>query len=238
MSSATPLVLLVEDDPVLRSFLSENLAADGFDPVEAGSAADGLRALEYKRPDVALVDLGLPDGSGLDLIARVRGADGAGSRLDPGLPLLVVTGRDGELDRLRGFERGADDYVVKPFSYGELRMRILAVLRRSRGRRGAGTLRVGELEIDPAAREARLRGTRVELAQKEFALLHALACEPRRVFGKEELLRDVWGFRSPGATRTLDSHACRLRRKLGVQGDRFVINVWGFGYKLLDGPAR
>ncbi|HEX4689490.1 MAG TPA: winged helix-turn-helix domain-containing protein, partial [Solirubrobacteraceae bacterium] len=88
------------------------------------------------------------------------------------------------------------------------------------------------------AREARLRGTRVELAQKEFALLHALACEPRRVFGKEELLRDVWGFRSPGATRTLDSHACRLRRKLGVQGDRFVINVWGFGYKLLDGPAR
>jgi DNA-binding response OmpR family regulator len=184
MSSAAPLVLLVEDDPVLRSFLSENLAADGFDPVEAGSAADGLRALEYKRPDVALVDLGLPDGSGLDLIARVRGAGGAGSRLDPGVPLLVVTGRDGELDRLRGFERGADDYVVKPFSYGELRMRILAVLRRSRGRRGAGALRVGELEIDPLAREARLRGTRVDLAQKEFALLHALACEPMRVFTK------------------------------------------------------
>ena len=120
MPSAAPLVLLVEDDPVLRSFLSENLAADGFDPVEAGTAADGLRALEYKRPDIALVDLGLPDGSGLDLIARVRGAGGAGSRLDPGVPLLVVTGRDGELDRLRGFERGADDYVVKPFSYGEL----------------------------------------------------------------------------------------------------------------------
>ena len=238
MPSAAPLVLLVEDDPVLRSFLSENLAADGFDPVEAGTAADGLRALEYKRPDIALVDLGLPDGSGLDLIARVRGAGGAGSRLDPGVPLLVVTGRDGELDRLRGFERGADDYVVKPFSYGELRMRILAVLRRSRGRRGAGALRVGELEIDPLAREARLRGTRVDLAQKEFALLHALACEPMRVFTKEELLRDVWGFRAPGATRTLDSHACRLRRKLGAQGDRFVVNVWGFGYKLLDGPAR
>jgi DNA-binding response OmpR family regulator len=238
MPSAAPLVLLVEDDPVLRSFLAENLAADGFDPVVAGSAADGLRALEYKRPDVALVDLGLPDGSGLDLIARVRAADGAGSRLDPGLPLIVVSGRDGELDRLRGFERGADDYVVKPFSYGELRMRILAVLRRSRGRRGGGCLRVGELEVDPVAHEARLRGTRVELAQKEFALLHALACEPRRVFAKEDLLRDVWGFRAPGATRTLDSHACRLRRKLGAQGDRFVINVWGVGYKLLDGPAR
>jgi DNA-binding response OmpR family regulator len=160
MTSAAPLVLLVEDDPVLRSFLSENLAADGFDPLEAGTAADGLRALEYKRPDVALVDLGLPDGSGLDLIARVRAADGLGSRLDPDVPLLVVTGRGAELDRLRGFERGADDYVVKPFSYGELRLRVRAVLRRSQGRRGAGCLRVGELEVDPAAHEARLRGTR------------------------------------------------------------------------------
>jgi DNA-binding response OmpR family regulator len=236
MTSA-PLVLLVEDDPVLRSFLSENLAADGFSPLEAASAADGLRALEYKRPDVALVDLALPDGSGLELIARVRAADGLGSRLDPDLPLLVVTGRDSELDRLRGFERGADDYVVKPFSYNELRLRVQAVLRRSRGRRGAGCLRVGELEIDPAAREARLRGTRIELAQKEFALLYALACEPTRVFAKDDLLRDVWGFRAPGATRTLDSHACRLRRKLGVHGDRFVVNVWGFGYKLVDGPS-
>ena len=114
MTSAAPLVLLVEDDALLRSFLSENLAADGFDPLEAGSAADGLRALQYKHPDVALVDLGLPDGSGLDLIARVRTAEGLGSRLDPDLPLLVLSGRDGELDRLRGFERGADDYVVKP----------------------------------------------------------------------------------------------------------------------------
>src|SRR3954464_1274959 len=97
MSSAAPLVLLVEDDPVLRSFLSENLAADGFDPVEAGSAADGLRALEYKRPDVALVDLGLPDGSGLDLIARVRGADGLASRLAPQLPPALLPGRAREV---------------------------------------------------------------------------------------------------------------------------------------------
>jgi DNA-binding response OmpR family regulator len=235
--TAAPLVLIVEDDPPLRAFLSDNLAADGFAPLAAGTAADALRALEYKQPDLALVDLALPDGSGLDLIARVRAADGGGSRLDPGLPLLVVSGRDGELDRLRGFERGADDYVVKPFSYAELRLRIHAVLRRTRRRRAGGRLRVGELEIDPASREARLRGEPVELASKEFALLHALASEPTRVFGKEELLRDVWGFRSPGVTRTLDSHACRLRRKLGVQGDRFVVNVWGVGYKLVDGPG-
>jgi DNA-binding response OmpR family regulator len=126
---------------------------------------------------------------------------------------------------------------AKPFSYGELRMRIGAVLRRTRPRRGSGRLRVGELEVDPASREVRLRGERLSLSQKEFALLLALAAEPTRVFTKAELLRDVWGFRSLGTTRTLDSHACRLRRKLGVQGDRLLVNVWGVGYRLVDGPV-
>jgi DNA-binding response OmpR family regulator len=237
MTSDDPaLLLLVEDDPVLRTFLADNLSADGFELVQAGSVADGLRALEYKQPDLALVDLALPDGSGLDLIARVRAADGVGSRLDPGVPLVILTGRTAELDRLRGFERGADDYVAKPFSYGELRLRVNAVLRRTRARRAGGRLRVGELEVDPASREARLRGRAIALSQKEFALLLALAAEPTRVFTKAELLRDVWGFRSLGTTRTLDSHACRLRAKLGAHGDRFVVNVWGVGYRLVDGP--
>ena len=100
-----------------------------------------------------------------------------------------------------------------------------------------GRLRVGELEIDPVAREVRLRGVRVTLSQKEFALLRQLAAEPTRVFTKAELLRDVWGFRAFGATRTLDSHACRLRQKLSARGDRFVVNVWGVGYRLVDGPV-
>ena len=124
----------------------------------AETLRDGLRELEYERPDLAIVDLGLPDGSGLELIARVRAADGVASRIDPLLPLVVLSGRAGELDRVRGFERGADDFVAKPFSYGELRLRIAAVLRRTRERRGRGRLRVGELELDPAAREVRLRG--------------------------------------------------------------------------------
>jgi DNA-binding response OmpR family regulator len=111
------------------------------------------------------------------------------------------------------------------------------VLRRTRERVHRGRLRIGELEIDPASREATLRGRRVELAAKEFALLKTLASAPTRVFTKEELLRDVWGYRSMGATRTLDSHACRLRQKLGRSGDRFVVNVWGVGYRLIDGPA-
>ena len=168
---------------------------------------------------------------------RIREADGVASRINPDTPVLVLTGRAGELDRVRGFERGCDDYLAKPFSYPELRGRISALLRRSDRRARRGRLRTGELELDPASREVRLRGECLELSQKEFALLRTLATDPTRVFTKEELLRGVWGFRSLGSTRTLDSHACRLRHKLARDGDRFVVNVWGVGYRLVDGPA-
>ena len=238
MTDDPTTLLLVEDDLGLRTFLADNLTADGFDVLLADTVRDAVRLLEYKQPDLALVDLGLPDGSGLDLIGRVRGADGLASRLDPQLPLVILTGRASELDRVRGFERGADDFVAKPFSYGELRARVTAILRRTRPRAALGRLRVGDLEIDPPSREVWLRDRRIGLSQKEFALLKALATAPTRVFTKEELLRDVWGFRSMGATRTLDSHACRLRQKLGTAGDRFVVNVWGVGYRLVDGPVE
>jgi DNA-binding response OmpR family regulator len=237
MPADTPMVLLVEDDAVLATFLADNLSADGYEPIVADTVRDGLRDLEYKHPDVAIVDLRLPDASGIELIDRVRAADGVASRLDPAIPLLVLSGHCGELDRLRCFEHGADDFVSKPFSYPELRLRIAAVLRRTRERAGRGRLRVGELELDPSSREVRLRGHRIHLSQKEFALLRTLAAQPTRVWTKAELLRDVWGFRSLGATRTLDSHACRLRHKLAIQGDAFVVNVWGVGYRLVDGPA-
>jgi DNA-binding response OmpR family regulator len=225
-------ILLVEDAAPTRTFLADNLTADGYELLVADCARDGLRLLETKFPDVALVDLGLPDGSGLDLIRRVRASDGVASRLDPRLPLMVLTGRSSEIDRVRGFERGADDFVTKPFSYTELRLRVGALLRRTRERRGAGCLRVGELALDPLSREVRVGEQRVALSSKEFSLLRQLATEPTRVYTKTELLRDVWGFRAPGATRTLDSHACRLRRKLG---NGFVVNVWGVGYRLVDG---
>ena len=234
---SAPTIVLVEDDPVLATFLADNLSADGYEPVVAETVRDGLRELEYRRPDLAIVDLGLPDGSGLELIGRVRAADGVAARLDPSLPLIVLSARASDLDRVRGFERGADDFVGKPFSYGELRLRIAAVLRRTHRRAGLGQLRVGSLELDPAGRDVRLRGRRIELSQKEFALLRALAADPTKVLTKHELLRDVWGYRTLGTTRTLDSHACRLRNKLGVDGDRFVVNVWGVGYRLVDGPV-
>jgi DNA-binding response OmpR family regulator len=146
----------------------------------------------------------------------------------------MLTGRASETDRVRGFARGADDYLVKPFHYPELAARIGAVLRRSRERRAQGVLQVGELRIDPVAREVRLGDRKIDLSAKEFALLRTLAAEPTRVFTKEELLRDVWGFKLMGSTRTLDSHASRLRRKLAPSGRRWVVNVWGVGYRLTD----
>lgn len=230
-------ILIVEDDAATRTFLADNLTADGYDVVPAESAKDAARLLESRYPDLALVDVGLPDGSGYDVLRRVREADGLVSRVDPATPVVMLSGRASELDRVRGFERGADDYICKPFSYPELRGRVAALLRRRAGTASAGRLRVGDLELDPAAREVRLGGTLVALSQKEFSLLRALAAEPTRVHTKDELLRTIWGFRAKGTTRTLDSHACRLRQKLGVGGNRFVVNVWGVGYRLVDGPV-
>ena len=234
MNDERSTILLIEDDPATRTFLADNLTADGYEMLVADGAADGLRLLETKFPDLALIDLGLPDRDGLEIVGHVRDADGIASRVNPATPMMIVSGRDGELERLRGWDRGCDDYVLKPFSYPELRSRIGAVLRRAQQRRGQGRLRVGPLEVDPASRDVRMHGQRIDLSQKEFALLRALAADPTRVFTKEELLRGVWGFRTLGTTRTLDSHACRLRQKLGEQGERFVVNVWGVGYALVD----
>ena len=238
MESVSATILIVEDHQPTRTFLADNLAADGYDLIEADCTSDARRHMETGFPDLAIVDLGLPDGDGLELLRLVREADRIAGTLDPDLPLLVLTGRADELHRLRAFDRGADDFLSKPFSYYELHARIRALLRRSRRRPGMGKLRVGPLDIDPIARRVWLRGEPLELSKKEFALLRALATEPTRVFTREELLRGVWGFRAMGQTRTLDSHAFRLRRKLNGSGDKFVVNVWGVGYRLVDGAIE
>lgn len=230
-------IVIVEDHSTTRRFLADNLSADGYEPLEADTAREGRRLMAGKSPHLAIIDLGLPDRDGLDLLRDVREADPLVSRIDPDLPLLVLSGRTSELDRLRGFERGCDDYLGKPFSYPELRSRVAALLRRSRRAAGYARLCVGPLELDPLGREVRLDGEPIHLSKKEYALLRALAEEPTRVFTREELLRGVWGYRSLGATRTLDSHASRLRRKLSVGGNAFVVNVWGVGYRLIDGTV-
>jgi DNA-binding response OmpR family regulator len=230
------LILVVEDDEATRMFLLDNLAADGFRVAGASSGGEGLRAIEVRQPNLVVLDLALEDSSGLDLLDRLRAADGLASRLDPDLPVIVLTGRAGEADRVRSFARGADDHVLKPFLYAELLARVRAVLRRAEGRRAKGVLRVRDLTIDPTTRIVRLAGSRIELSAKEFALLHALAAEPTRVYRKQELLRDVWGYLAVGNTRTLDAHASRLRKKLGRSRRPWVVNVRGVGYKLTEAP--
>jgi DNA-binding response OmpR family regulator len=238
MEPTAATIVLLEDHEPTRRFLADNLSADGFEVLESDELAYAVTLVETRFPDLAIVDLSLPDGDGLELLARVRSADRIADRIDPDLPMLVLTGRTGELDRLRAFHRGCDDYVCKPFGYQELHARLLALLRRSARRPNTGRMRVGSLELDSLARRAWVRGEEVPLSNKEFGLLRALAGEPTRVFTREELLRSVWGFRSMGATRTLDSHAFRLRRKLNRAGDKFVVNVWGVGYRLVDGSVE
>ncbi len=235
MEASEATILVVEDNEATLAFLADNLTADGYEVLDCGTLAAAEGLLRTAFPDLAIVDLGLPDGDGLDLMGRVRATDRTAGRIDPDLPMLALSGRASELDRLRGFDRGCDDYLVKPFSYQELRARVRALLRRTRLRPQQGRLRAGSLEIDPLSRQVWLRGEPVYLSKKEFALLRALASEPTRVFTREELLRGVWGFRTMGVTRTLDSHAHRLRQKVNAAGDKYIVNVWGVGYRLIDG---
>jgi DNA-binding response OmpR family regulator len=227
-------IVVCEDDEPTLDLLCDHLAAERYEPIPAPTAADALRHCHYRSPDLLLLDLELPDAPGLDVLREIRRSDGTTGRYDAGLPVIVLSGRTSDFDRVRGFAEGADDYVAKPFFFPELSARIAAVLRR-RGEGRQGPIRVGDLAIDPSRREVTVDGRPVELANKEYELLLQLASEPSRVFTKSELLRDVWGFRTMGRTRTLDSHASRLRRKLDPEGARFVTNCWGVGYRLLPG---
>ena len=230
----TATLVVCEDDPVTLDLLCEHLEADRYEALAAPSAADAIRLCHYKAPDLLVLDIGLPDASGLDVLREIRRATPTTGRFDRALPVIVLSGRGGEADRLRGFAEGADDYVCKPVSLPELSARVSAILRR-RGEGRAGPIRVGELAIDPARREVRVAEQLVSLANKEYELLLALASEPSRVHTKQELLRDVWGYRAAGRTRTVDSHASRLRRKLDPVAGRYVVNCWGVGYRLIPG---
>jgi DNA-binding response OmpR family regulator len=227
-------LVVCEDDEATLDLLCEHLAADRFGVMPAPSASDALRLCRYNHPDLLLLDLSLPDASGLDVLREIREADGIDSRFDPRLPVIVLTGRSGDTDKVRGLDSGADDYLTKPFMYSELRARIKAVLRR-RTYPHEGPSRVGDLVIDPPRRRVTVDGRPVSLSQKEFALLRILASDPTRVFSKDELLAAVWAYKGPSKTRTLDSHASRLRRKLDPESQRYVINCWSVGYRLIDG---
>src|SRR5918997_7143513 len=229
---ANEAVLVVEQQEPVRAFLEQQLTDDGFEVLSADAARKAYELVEQARPDLVLLDAVLPDASGFEVCSRLREGE-PGRSWNRDVPVIMVSSRSEPVDRLRGFARGCDDYVAMPFMYEELLARMRAVLRRASGPRRT-IHAIEDLTIDTASRTVRVAGERVQLSAKEYDLLVALAEEPERVYRKEELLRDVWGFRSLGRTRTLDSHASRLRRKLANGGEpRFVLNVWGVGYRLV-----
>ena len=199
---AESTVLVVDDEPLIVEFLAENLRADDFTVITAASGNEAIDVLAASRPDVVLLDVVLPDMSGYDVCRRVRQGDAVNDPWDPDLPIIMVSAKAEHTDRVRGLNRGADDYVTKPFHYPELLARIGAVLKRVTRARDAHQLSYGDLAVNILSREVTVAGMRVELSAKEFALLATLAGDPDRVFTKRELLQMVWDFRSPGKTRT------------------------------------
>lgn len=225
----TKTILLAEEDDAMRAFLADNLAADRYEVLIADCRAKAMALLSVKEPDVIVVDV---NGDTLELVNALRSGDGLAGRADPDTPLIVLTAQADELHRVRVLERGGDDVVSKPFSYLELRARIVALLRRAEHRQSPRVLCAGPVRIDLRSREVRVGDRPVELRTKEYELLVALAAEPTRVYSTQELLRHVWGFRATGTTRTLHSHASRLRQKLSDEGQELVVNVWGVGFCL------
>jgi DNA-binding response OmpR family regulator len=223
-------VLLVEDDGRIRTSLVRSLTERGHAVSSAHTAMNGLRQAVDERPDVVVLDLGLPDLDGREVLRMLR----AVSRV----PVIVATARDDEEEIVRALDAGADDYVIKPFGAAQLDARIRAVLRRAAGEDSAGaeTITIGELTLAPRAREASLGGVRLDLSPKEFDLLHYLATRPGEVVSKRDLLTEVWRVPYGGADKTVDVHLSWLRRKLGetAQRPRYLHTVRGVGVKLVE----
>ena len=219
-------VLIVEDDATIRTALVRALTAREHSTMTAPTAMDGLQSLVAHRPDVVLLDLGLPDLDGASLLAMIRAVSD--------VPVIVLSARDDGAGIVALLDAGADDYLVKPFAADQLDARIRAVLRRTDPDRPAGPVTVGELVIDARSRSAELDGVALDLSPKEFDLLHYLAERAGEVIGKRELLAKVWNQPYGGADKTVDVHLHWLRRKLGESADapRYLHRVRGVGVKL------
>lgn len=224
-------ILVVEDDRAILRGLQDNLEIEAYEVVTATDGEEGYRAVHDSKPDLVILDLMLPKMSGYELCRKVR------EEKNP-VPILMLTARGEEGDRVLGLDLGADDYVAKPFSVPELLARIRALLRRGRPV-AAGplpdALRFGDVEIDFRRFDALKAGRPVELSRKEFGLLRHLASRPGEVVTREELLDEVWGYSNYPTTRTVDNHVAQLRSKLedDVASPRHLVTVHGVGYKLI-----
>lgn len=220
-------VLLVEDEEAIAEPLTEHLDREGFQVEVAATLSQARRAIEREMPDLILLDLMLPDGDGRDLAKEIRRTSD--------VPIVMLTARGEEIDRVLGLELGADDYVVKPFSARELAARIRAILRRGRPTERRSPIEIGDLVLDPAARTVTKAGEPIELTPREFDLLHLLMANAGRVVRREEIMDEVWDPHWFGPTKTLDVHISWLRRKLGddAQEPRYIATVRGVGFRFL-----
>jgi len=226
-AAGRPRILFVEDERSISEPFAKALTREGFEPVTAFTAAEALALADRMEFDLVLLDLNLPDGDGRDVCRDLR------RKSD--VPIVMLTARGTEMDRVVGLELGADDYVVKPFSSAEVIARIRAVLRRaSKSSAAAGPQTLGDLEVDPGARRALLAGTELDLTRREFDLLVRLAQDADKVVTREELLASVWDANWYGSTKTLDVHIGTLRRKLGDDADdpTYIHTVRGVGFRM------
>lgn len=227
-----PRILLLEDDPDIRQGLEQHLQREGFTLLSVGTGGDALRALAAPTPslDAALLDLSLPDMDGLDVLRAIRGHESLRS-----LPVILVTARSEEFDRVLGLELGADDYISKPFSARELVARLRALLRRTapsdtgpRGKR----LTFGPISVDLEGYVATVDGAPLEMTKREFELLAFFLANPHRVLTRERILQQVWDLEYLGESRTIDAHVRRVRAKLGEPAASLIETVVGLGYRL------
>ena len=221
-------VLVVDDEPIVREVVVRYLLREGHRALEAADGDAAREAIERSEPDLVVLDVMLPGTDGLDLCRWIRSSSD--------LPVIMLTARGEEADRIVGLELGADDYVTKPFSPRELAARVRSVLRRSRPAPSAAAERLafGEVELDRTTRDARKRGGEIRLTAKEFDLLWFLASHPRRVFSREQLMASVWGYTAALDTGTVTVHVRRLREKIEDDPSKPVHleTLWGVGYRL------
>jgi DNA-binding response OmpR family regulator len=229
MAATAQSVLVVEDEASIASFVALYLKNAGYDVATAGNGAEALAAVERDHPALIVLDLMLPDIDGIEICRRVR------QKSD--VPILMLTARDEDVDKIIGLEVGADDYMTKPFNPRELVARVKSILRRAapeRKERESEVIQHGDLVIDAGRREVKVRDQEIQLAPKEFDLLWELLDHRGLVLTRDQLLERVWGYTFAGDTRTVDVHVRQLRRKLGDASP--IVTVWGVGYKV--GPAR
>ena len=230
------IILVIEDEPDINKTISYNLLTEGFEPISAYNLLEADNWIQSNSPDLILLDLMLPDGSGLDFCKRIKSKNKFNN-----IPIIILTAKDDEVDKVVGFELGADDYVTKPFSVRELILRIKAILKRktitshSENVDSNESKEFGKLKIDADSHEVFIDNNEVILTALEFKLLKHLVDRRGRVQTRDQLLSDVWGYSAQITTRTVDTHVKRLREKLGIMG-KHVETIRGVGYRFSRTP--